>query len=539
MVKSALRSKPARSSGIQCVAYLRMSSDKQDKSLPAQRQEIERWCAKNGYQVTQWYEEPGISGDDTRRRVVFQRMMADIIDSGATAIVVWDQDRFGRFDSVESGFWIHPLRAAGIHLATVTEGVKDWNSYAGRVVYGVMQEGKHQFLQDLAKNVSRGHLANAQKGLWVSGTPPLGYEVGTDKRLILGPASEVAIVRQIFDLCERGYSIRGIATELSLHGKHPQTGSAWGRQTVSRILNRPFYAGYYIYPQLCSSKYASASGGTEQKGYSSFSGEADLEEARIFLKDNHPAIITKAQYWNVQAKLRANKSCTTPHANGGNFLFSGLLHCGRCGGKMSGATGDNGIYYDCNHSQRTGKCKRNRVHQDDLLDRVGKTLSAWATDPSTLEALELSISSLIEKADNDKSTDSMLEAKLASVDVKLKKAKVALVEVDKDMRSIVQDQIRELNKESAEIVSELANRRELAKSPKLTRSKLEKAISVVGRLPEALKASEVPEARKLISTLISQIEITAEKKGNKWQICKGKAQLFNPLFQEQNLSTLS
>ena len=146
---------------------------------------------------------------------------------------------------------------------------------------------------------------------------------------------------------------------------------------------------------------------------------------------------------------------------------------------------------------------------------------------------------IIEKADNEKSTASMLDAKLASVAVKIKKAKVALVEEDKDMRSIVQDQIRELNKESAEIVSELANRRELAKSPKLTRSKLEKAISVVGRLPEALKASEVPQARKLISTLISQIEITAEKKGNKWQICKGKAQLFNPLFQEQNLSTLS
>ena len=123
MVKSASRGKPARSSGIQCVAYLRMSSDKQDKSLPAQRQEIQRWCDKHDYSVIQWYEEPGISGDDTRRRIVFQRMMSEVIDSDATAIVVWDQDRFGRFDSVESGFWIHPLRAAGISLATVTEGV--------------------------------------------------------------------------------------------------------------------------------------------------------------------------------------------------------------------------------------------------------------------------------------------------------------------------------------------------------------------------------------------------------------------------------
>ena len=540
MVKSASRGKPARSSGIHCVAYLRMSSDKQDKSLPAQRQEIQRWCDKHDYSVIQWYEEPGISGDDTRRRIVFQRMMSEVIDSDATAIVVWDQDRFGRFDSVESGFWIHPLRAAGISLATVTEGVKDWHSYAGRVVYGVMQEGKHQFLQDLAKNVSRGHLANAEKGLWVSGIPPIGYLVGDDKKLVLASPEEVAIVRQVFDLCERGYSIRGIATELSLHGKHPQTGCAWGRQTVSRILNRPFYAGYYIYPQLCNSKYASASlGGTERKGYTNFAGEDDLEEARVFLKDNHPAIITKEQFWNVQAKLRCNKANTTPHTNGGSFLFSGLLFCGRCGGKLSGANGDNGVYYDCNHSQRTGNCERNRVHQDDMLERIGKTLSEWASDPSTIEALELTIASLIDNADKNTSSEAVLGAKLDAIQAKLRKAKIALVEVDKDMREIVQEQIRELNRENAELESEIAARQALAHSPKLTRSKLESALTVASRLPDALKSARTPEARSLIATLVSRIDVKTEKRGNRWEIADGTAHIFNPLFSEQKLSRLS
>jgi len=63
----------------------------------------------------------GISGDATEKRLDFQRMIADA--SGRRdfeAILCWDQDRFGRFDSVEAGFWIHPLRKAGVKLVTVT-----------------------------------------------------------------------------------------------------------------------------------------------------------------------------------------------------------------------------------------------------------------------------------------------------------------------------------------------------------------------------------------------------------------------------------
>jgi DNA invertase Pin-like site-specific DNA recombinase len=59
------------------------------------------------------------------------------------AVLCWDQDRFGRFDSIEAGHWIHPLRNNGVHLATVTQGKIDWNDFAGRMLYGIQQEGKH------------------------------------------------------------------------------------------------------------------------------------------------------------------------------------------------------------------------------------------------------------------------------------------------------------------------------------------------------------------------------------------------------------
>src|SRR5438477_148912 len=72
------------------------------------------------------------------------------------AILCWDQDRFGRFDSMDAGYWTYPIREAGVELVTVTDGPIDWNDFAGRIIYTVKQEGKHQFLRDLSSNVLRG-----------------------------------------------------------------------------------------------------------------------------------------------------------------------------------------------------------------------------------------------------------------------------------------------------------------------------------------------------------------------------------------------
>lgn len=53
------------------VAYLRMSSDKQDTSIPAQRDAIARLAKSGRFKLLREYVDAGISGDDTTRRVEF------------------------------------------------------------------------------------------------------------------------------------------------------------------------------------------------------------------------------------------------------------------------------------------------------------------------------------------------------------------------------------------------------------------------------------------------------------------------------------
>ena len=135
--------------------------DKQDASPQQQRDELTKLAARDGFHLVGEYFDDAISGDRTDKRHAFQRMIADAARGKFKAILCWDQDRFGRFDSVEAGFYIHPLRQAGVRLVTVAQGAVDWTTFAGRLIYNVQQEGKHAFLRDLSRNVLRGRIAAA------------------------------------------------------------------------------------------------------------------------------------------------------------------------------------------------------------------------------------------------------------------------------------------------------------------------------------------------------------------------------------------
>ena len=165
---------------IPAVGYIRMSTDKQDKSPDQQRHEITALAKRDGYEILRWYFDGGISGDLTEKRRDFQQMINDAARGDFQAILAWDQDRFGRFDSIESGYWIHPLRKAGVCLVTVVQGKIDWNSFEGRILYHIQQEGKHGYLRDLSFNVCRGLREKAKQGKWPNGTPPFGFRATTN-----------------------------------------------------------------------------------------------------------------------------------------------------------------------------------------------------------------------------------------------------------------------------------------------------------------------------------------------------------------------
>ena len=120
------------SEGIKAVAYYRMSTDRQEKSIDDQKTEVVKYAAANGYKIIREYRDDGISGSKSDERKDFQRLIADATERGDfRAVLCWDQDRFSRFDPLEANHYWYLLDQAGVKLATVTQGEVDWHSLGG------------------------------------------------------------------------------------------------------------------------------------------------------------------------------------------------------------------------------------------------------------------------------------------------------------------------------------------------------------------------------------------------------------------------
>jgi len=82
-------------------AYVRMSSSKQERSPAQQREEITKLAAREGCRVVQWFDDQAITGDSGPDQRPGFRAMLDAARRGRfKALLAYDQDRIGRFDSL-------------------------------------------------------------------------------------------------------------------------------------------------------------------------------------------------------------------------------------------------------------------------------------------------------------------------------------------------------------------------------------------------------------------------------------------------------
>ncbi|MEZ6147456.1 MAG: recombinase family protein [Planctomycetaceae bacterium] len=266
--------------------YIRMSSAKQETSPAQQRNEIIGLAKRKGFEIVAWYIDEGISGDEIEKRPDFRRMLQDGQDGQFDVILCWDQDRFGRFDSLKAGYVIEPLRMRGVRLVTVTQGDIDWNDFAGRMIYAIQQEGKNQFLHSLSQNVLRGRIQQAKEGYGIHAAP-YGYDrvfydqagnlvhrvPGGEKfckpknwkaSIDIGERTEeVETVKYIFDrYANTDVGLREITAELNERGIRSRLGNEWNYCNVSVILKNPAYTGTLIYGQTPQGRFNHVGNGT-------------------------------------------------------------------------------------------------------------------------------------------------------------------------------------------------------------------------------------------------------------------------------------
>lgn len=497
-----------------CCLYLRMSNDKQETSIGDQRAACEAYAKSHGYRIVCEYADEGISGDDTRRRREFQRMIDDAGNGQWQVVLCWDQDRFGRFDPLEAGYWIQPLRNHHIRLETVGQGRIDWEDFAGRIVYAVAQEGKHAYLRDLSKNVNRGMLSAAKQGKVLSSVPR-GYLVRDG--VVEIDETEAPLIREIFASYADGASLREIAGRLNKRGVAPRRSSQWSASNVRKILTNEYYAGVYRWGETVQARYSEVSGGAVvaiRGKRSAWGRKAESDVVRI--ERHHPEIVDGRVFAGIQSRLTANRRCTFPHKGAAAFALSGLLSCGMCGAPMYGIhrRGRDGTkrgrVYKCSTHLRTFSCQSNVVEEGDVLEVVQQGIIGYFTDGARMK--ELSNEVRRQLADKSRRPDSRsTENRLAAVRAKLAKAKVRLVECDRDMLEVVQSHLRVLGAEEVQLAAEVER---LQAAGRLTVKDHEDQVREIVRTAERLGRDrlcrdDADELRKEFAGLVSRIEIFA------------------------------
>jgi DNA invertase Pin-like site-specific DNA recombinase len=379
--------------------YLRMSSDKQEASIPQQEKALRELCERKAYRVVAVYKDEGISGDATEKRKAFLRMIAEAPAGKWKRILAYDQDRFGRFDMLEAGFYISPLRKAGIRLETIAQGVVDWNNFAGRVIYGIQQEGKHQFLRDISRNVLRGLTSKAEAGEGFHGGPtPYGYRRDTVRRgsrhisKLVPEPGEAAVVRRIFEeYAQPNASCGTIAEGLNRDMVPTARGEVWRRTTIRRLLGSQTYAGDFQWGLRDTGKYSiRTANGIAQAG-----GDEEQRHAGPIVHRDAEAIepiVPRELFDTVQRLLAERKIATRSPAK--VRPLSGLVVCQQCGRAMHS---DNGGFRCPTSSDHTpGKrCSGSRVPAGRLLDGLAAGIEAKLLEPRIAKLLPGRIAKLV------------------------------------------------------------------------------------------------------------------------------------------------
>jgi site-specific DNA recombinase len=548
----------ARSELIPAVAYLRRSTSRQEKSLRDQRTEITRYAAANGYTVLRWYQDDGISGDATERRDGFLALhKAACNGRDFDVILVWDQDRFGRFDSMEAGYWIHPLRKAGVGLVSVTEGLVKWDDFTGRVMYSLKQEGKHQFLRDLSRNTSRGQISNAQQGRLCGQAAPYGFdrmlvdERGEHKqrvrngeqvakprswRTTLVPsddATKVATVRWLFQTyADTDTGLRRLADHLNAKGVAGPSGGPWFAASIKAILENRNYTGTYTWAKRREGKYHSvAAGQIRERDRSevtlSPSGKPHAvdnpKEAWIVVEGAHEAIIDKALFERVQAKLQYRKRNTPGAAyrthtrgNGDAYLLSGLVYCAHCGCKMHGnalaAKGHRYTKYVCSTYCRSGKnnphgCGCHGIAQDQLVDVLVRKLQESVLTSHNLDRLRTALRRQIaqRQAVDAKGSDASRK-RLSDLNREIDRAAENFLRAPAEVLDVIGQKLTALKRQRDHLQEELT-RAASAKRPKEADASVEAVVGRLWRLGEEMAKAQPARRREVFRLLVSRIDL--------------------------------
>ncbi|MGC1274353.1 MAG: recombinase family protein [Planctomycetaceae bacterium] len=379
------------------VGYLRKSTkgeradgtQKQEKSLAQQRAEIVK-LVEGQYEIVKWFTDEGVSGwKRGAKRPDFQRMIAEVHQLGAQAIVCDNIDRFSRasVDDVQED--ARALRQAGVRwIVTASHGDYDLgnpNNIGEILKFVVAVWSSHEYSRQLSRRVSLARRNAAANGKRTGGTAPFGLQHDGKGGLKHGDPKKVELVRWIFDqFANQSRSITWIIGDLNRRKVPSPSGpkSPWTSRTVASMLRREVYRGDFVYNKRPSGQFfrIDSSGDVVEKAEVNGTGKV------IALRGAYTPIIAPALWEKVQNRL-ATVSQKRNRRKAAYALSGGILVCDHCGSRLVGCKPNKKVVYRCpSYSVHgIGSCNQWQVREEDILPFILETLSKEIDDLTNLQ----------------------------------------------------------------------------------------------------------------------------------------------------------
>ena len=319
--------------------YCRLSRDDElsgdSNSIVHQKEILSAYAEKRGFENTRFYVDDGYSGTNFNRPD-FLRMMDDVNNGLVGTIIVKDMSRFGR-DYIMVGYYTEiMLPQMDIRFIAVNDNV-DSENQADNDFTPFRNIINEWYAKDTSKKIRSVLKAKGNSGKHLSVIPPFGYKKDpNDKEKWIIDEDAAQIVRKIYRLYLDGNTMGGIARMLTAEGietpklyaenrgiKHYKAATypeIWSRISVEYILSNYEYTGSTVNFK------------TKRKSFKNKKQWIQSKEDWAVFEGTQEAIIDKETFETVQ-KMRGTKRAYTKFNE--DNIFSGLLYCADCGGRMT------------------------------------------------------------------------------------------------------------------------------------------------------------------------------------------------------------
>lgn len=340
--------------------YCRLSKDDdlqgESASIANQRDMLEGYCRRQGWEVVKVYQDDGFTGLNMNRPDL-KRMLEDAGKGKINLVITKDLSRLGR-NYLETGYLIENFFPKnGVRYIAMNDGIdtiRDNNDIAP--FKNILNE---MYSKDISKKVHSSYLLKAHKGEFTGCLAPFGYKKDPeDKNHLLIDEETAPVVRLIFQYALEGHGPNYIRRRLEA-GKHPcptwwnrvrglrDTRTKWEKKDPE---NGRFVWDFSVIKDLLMNPVYMGAIASQKKDYRFKVGtiREKKPEAWIVVEGQHEAIISPEDFAIVQSKL---KSRQRPGQDGEYSLFAGLIKCGECGKALTVR------YTNAKHPQRIYSCK--------------------------------------------------------------------------------------------------------------------------------------------------------------------------------------